>query len=156
VSRTRRAARPAALLVGAVLALVALTGCGSGLKALTDQSFDPSNGVDTSVGHIQVSNLLVLVTGDGAELAAGLVNNGDAPDQLTGVTVETAPPVTLPEPIDVPPDTNVTVGPPGDVRVFLHDFGGQPGQLVRVTMTFRDNGVLETQTLVTTENAVTG
>jgi len=156
VSRTRRAARPAAVLVGAVLALLALTGCGSGLHALTDQSFDPSNGVDTSVGNIQASNLLVFLTSDGAELNVGLVNNGDASDQLTAVTVETAPPVTLTQPIEVPPDTNVTVGPPGDVRVFLHDFGGQAGQLVKVTMTFRDNGVLTAQTLVTTEDVVTG
>jgi copper(I)-binding protein len=155
VSRTRRAARTAAALVAAVVALVALTGCGSGLKALTDQSFDPSNGVDTSVGDIQVSNLLVFTTADGAELSAGLVNNGDAPDQLTAVTVETSPPASLPAPIDVPPDTNVSLGT-GDTRVFIHDFGGQPGQLVKVTMTFRDAGILSTQTLVTTETDVTG
>ena len=156
MSRTRRAARTAAALATAVVALVALTGCGAGLKALTDQSFDPSSGIDTGVGNIQVSNLLVLTTADGAELTAGLVNNGDAPDQLTAVTVETSPPVTLTAPIDVPPDANVTVGPPGDTRVFLHDFGGEPGQLVKVTMTFRDAGVLSTETLVTTENVVNG
>jgi len=155
VSPTRRAGRSAAAVVVAVLALLTLTGCGAGIEAQTDQSLDPSNGVDTSIGSIQVSNLLVLTTGDGAELSAGLVNNGDAPDQLTGVTVETAPPVTLTAPIDVPPDTNVSIGT-GDTRIFLHDFGGAPGQLVKVTMTYRDAGVLATQTLVTTETDVTG
>jgi copper(I)-binding protein len=127
--------------------VLALAGCGASINAATDKPYNPTNGAEAVVGDIHVANLLVVTGIDSAEVYAGIVNSGDLPDALTAVEVEKANPVTVAEPIILPPSVNVTLGPPGTNRIFLTGFTGKPGDLVDVTLTFRDAG---TVTLTTT------
>jgi copper(I)-binding protein len=157
VTRLHRRARGALVVVAAIAITALLSGCAAGLDSTTTQPYDPTNGAQVTVGDINVENLLVVTGIDGGELYGGIVNGGAADDELTAVTVETSPPITLPQPIVLPADTNVALGPPGPNRIFIHDLGAQPGQLVHVTLTFRDAGTGETDVLVSTlENLAAG
>jgi copper(I)-binding protein len=70
----------------ALLAVPALSACGVSFNAQTDQPYQPGDGVIERSGPIDVLNALVVSDTPGSgRLVAGLVNNTDEGDALTGV-----------------------------------------------------------------------
>jgi len=142
--------------LAASLGLVALTGCGAGLDAQTQQPYSPTIGSATEIGPIHVVNVVMVGSLDGeiAEVHAGFVNNRAQEDSLTAVSVSGASPVTLPDgPVTVPQYVNVFLGP-GGTRVFVHDMKAKIGDVVTVTFTFRDAGQASVDALVTDDEGL--
>ncbi len=71
-----------------VLAAPALSSCGVGFGAQTDQVYNPSAGVDARSGSVDVLNALIVSGSNGSgTVIATLVNNDQVhPDTLRGVT----------------------------------------------------------------------
>jgi hypothetical protein len=149
---SRRTRRAALLAVAAILTAASASGCAVGLGATMAERYAPGNGSIVTVGPIQVNNLVIVDSDDGgvAELYAAFVNNGNVPDELTGITVVGGGPVTIPNGgIIVPPFTNVSLGP-DFYRVFIPDLKPTLGQVTTVTLHFRDSGSASASALITT------
>lgn len=73
--------------VAALLLLPALASCGVSFDAQTDEVYNPAQGVNNRKGTVDVLNALIVSGTDGTgRLIAGLANEVDADDKLTGVT----------------------------------------------------------------------
>ena len=78
---SKRLAATAVLLAAPVLA-----SCGVNFDAQTDQVYQPAEGVNDRDGIVDVLNALVISGGDGSgRFIAGLANNSDVDEMLTGV-----------------------------------------------------------------------
>jgi len=71
-----------------VIATAALSGCGSSFNAQTDQIYQPAVGSNNRESQVYVLNALVVTGGTNGALVAGLLNEADTDDVLTGVTAK--------------------------------------------------------------------
>ncbi len=148
VIRSSRRRRSSVAAVLALTAAVALTACGAGQSANTTVVYSPTNGAIGTLGPITMSNIVVVSDAAGAEVYGSLADTGGQPDALTGVSVSGADPVTLDGgTIEVPGSGAVLLGPSGS-RVLVHNLTVPVGNLVAVTLQFRDAGHITLTTLV--------
>lgn len=140
---TRRSTRRPGAIVLACVAAFALSACGSGLDAPTNQIYQAAVGSDHR-GHVWVLNTLFVADADGsATLSASVVNKASGAQELTGVSV-------------VDGDGNdlevQDSGLPGDLeveklqRLGIEDSpiirvsdGATPGYQLTVTLSFSDS-----------------
>jgi hypothetical protein len=86
VNATRTRRRTVTAAAAALLAVPALSACGVSFGAQTDQPYQPSDGVVDRSGPVDVLNALVVSDTPGSgRLVAGLANNADEDDALTGI-----------------------------------------------------------------------
>ena len=86
VNATRTRRRTVTAAAAAFLAVPALSACGVSFGAQTDQPYQPTDGVIDRSGDVDVLNALIVSAAPGSgRLVAGLVNNADEDDELTGV-----------------------------------------------------------------------
>ena len=70
-----------------LLAVPTLSSCGVNFSAQTDQVYTPAEGVNDRSGDVDVLNALVVADTDGTgRFIAGLANNTDKEETLTGIT----------------------------------------------------------------------
>ena len=123
-------------IVIAGLIAASLTGCTFGAVQATRLAYDPSDGIGTEVGNVQVRNAL-LVSEDGtvASLAVALVNAGDANVRLT-VSWE-ASSGRVERTISVPAGETVSLGANEDV-IVLDGIDAEPGSKFPVYFQYGD------------------
>lgn len=80
----------ARLIASAVLAatiIAGTAGCNMIAPQATTKHYDPSDGVSTNIGELQIRNILIVAGNDKGTLAMTVVNNGDT-DTSIEVTVD--------------------------------------------------------------------
>ncbi len=147
------ALRPTAL-AAAVLAAVALTGCGAGLDAQTYQERNSADSTDTAVGALAVRDIALLApergelyeAGDDAEGTITVTNKGDQPDTLLEVTSPDAQDVVVledgePGELEVPPLGSTTDTYSLRVEGLRSDL--RPGEYIRMSFRFEESGSVD-------------
>jgi hypothetical protein len=146
-SARRRAAAGALIAVAAL----ALSGCGTGIDATTNAAYQPGEGAIATVGDVAVRNLVLVADGKGSGVLIGslvmLPLGTDAPpdDNPSGDVFEAAEGegarVAFDAPVLLPPVSRVTLGvDDGEVPAVVDDLAATPGQVVPVSLLFRDAG----------------
>lgn len=125
---TRRTASVAAALAASAL----LAGCSATNPITTDFDYDPSDGVSQQLGDMQVGNLIVLTSQEGAPgTVVGFVANRGAQDASVVVAVGGQES----DAIDVPAGQTVLLGPEGDQAIDLETVPAMPGSKVELVLT---------------------
>lgn len=132
--RTRLAA--SAILVALVIGGTA--GCTFITPQATTDKYDPSDGIGTSLGDIQVNNaLLVTDDGENASLIVSLHNESAYGEQVT-IQYENADKTKVNDSIFVNSDSVVSLGASGPSSVVLTGIDAQPGSLFPVFFQYGD------------------
>ncbi len=139
--------RPLAALVTIVGLTLAATGC-AGVRAQTQEWYEPADGVSSEAGDIGVRNALIVADEDGAvaTVLATFANTGED-DELVEVHVgdRIATPTT--GPVEIPAGGYARIGP-DDARVDVFGADVRPGQFVDVEFVFLDAPRAQVQALV--------
>ena len=139
--------------LAALVTIVGLTltaaGC-AGVRAQTQEWYEPADGVSTEAGDIGLRNVLLVSEEDGsvATVLATFANTGPE-DEFVEVRVgdRIATPTT--GPVEIPEGGYARLGPgPDEVRVDVFGADVAPGQFVDVEFVFRDAPRAEVQALV--------
>lgn len=149
-----RSLRSAAMAAAAAVALGVLSGCGAGTNAQT-LLVEGGGGANLTVGSLALRNVLLVgggEEGDSAALVAGMVNQSNEPERLTGLSIAGATiETTLPaNGIAIPPRELASVGSVDGPYVTLYSEPGQLplGRFVELTMQFENAGAVQLRTLV--------
>ncbi|MCD9196695.1 hypothetical protein [Aeromicrobium wangtongii] len=153
VRRRRLSAASLALVAG-----LALSACGTGFGAQTNQVYQPAVGANAR-GDIESQNTLLVGNEDGsATLSAALLNTTDADETITSVAVTGADgeSLTVRAPksaVKLPSDVLITIG--GASTAFVVTEGAEPGAYVKLTYTFSKSGdlTIEVPVVARTEHA---
>lgn len=123
------------------MAALALGGCSdTNFSAQTNQQYQPAIGANVR-GDVDVLNTLLVANPDGsATLSAGVVNQSDDDDSVTGVTAATlgGDTLTVTTPatdMPLPSQQIVPLGKSGGTGVYAVS-GAPIGKYVRLTLTF--------------------
>jgi copper(I)-binding protein len=127
-----------------VIATAALSGCGSSFNAQTDQIYQPAVGSNNRESQVYVLNALLVTGGTSGALVAGLLNEADTEDALTGVTAKanngndlTA--TIVGDQIPLPSRSLVRLSQDADVAISASDAAELgAGGSISVTFTFRN------------------
>jgi hypothetical protein len=161
---TRTPCLPAARRVGALGALLAaaaltVSGCGAGADATTNEVYQPGEGAIATVGDVAVRNLVLVADGEGSGVLIGslvmLPLGTDAPpdadppgDEFEAAEGEGAA-VDFDAPVVIPPVSRVTLGVDDDqVAAVVDELAATPGQVVPVSLLFRDAGEVTLDVIV--------
>ncbi|GII93356.1 copper chaperone PCu(A)C [Sinosporangium siamense] len=142
--------RRLALAAGAFLAAApALAGCAAGFDSVVERPYSPTEAATLKTDRLTISQAFLLGPDAGGNLPAGgssplylsLVNTGQAPDTLTGVTAEGVGTVKIAQPIALPVNEFVsTAGTPPKVNVEGLAKPLRGGESVKVTLQFANAG----------------
>ena len=146
------AARAAASVVLAGALLVGTAGCTFISRQATLIQYDPSDGVGTSVGTVQVRNAIALSNDEGSvvSLMITLVNSGTKIANVNLQYETSGEKVTTTK--SVLPGKVATYGTtPDDTRIIIVDPGVEPGALYPVYIQYGDNEGTELLVPVLTE-----
>lgn len=126
ISAPRRGRRVLAAL-SALAATALLSGCAVFSPMATEIPYDPGDGVSVTVDAVEVRDIIVIGTEEGAEatISAYLVNNS-AEEVTVTFLAEGASPAT----IDVPANTALQASPPGDAGLTIDSLPVAPGAVV--------------------------
>jgi len=165
----RTSRRGVATLAAGIVAAAALAGCGAGNNSQSSRPYTAPNAGAGTLGQLTITDVFLLpprLPGGDASLHAAVITQG-APDQLVGVSVQSADPVTG-TPVTLPaftstvlpvPDLSVSAvlpTPPGQVvgpMLTVPNLTTPAGSNVAVTFSFRDAGTLTIAAPVTTPQA---
>lgn len=128
--------RRIAAIAASATAVLALSACGTGFAAQTNQQYDAGVGSNERGGTIDVLNALFVDNADEtATFSASILNNADEAHTLTGVKATTtngkALEATLAGPSKIAPGAIFTPGTEGDI-ILSGDF--PPGGFVKITL----------------------
>lgn len=146
------------LAATALVATAALTlgGCGTGFGAQTNKVYQAAVGADHR-GEMDVLNTLFVVNDDtSATLSAGIINNTQADQSLSSVTVTTLDDKVLPvrsTKLPLPTGVLSTVGGASDTSGFRIAGGAIAGTYVKVTLSFDDSAPVTIQAPVVARTA---
>ena len=135
----------------ATTAVLALGGCGTGFSAQTSQVYQAGVGANHR-GDIDVLNTLFVANEDGsATLSASIVNNTDAADELSSITVTTLDD----KPLEVSGTEGVKLPAGGltSAEGFWITKGATAGDYVKVTLTFGTTAPVTIEAPVVTRTA---
>jgi hypothetical protein len=138
--------------------MLALSACGFGEQ--TYKQYQPAAGANYRSPTVDVLNtLLVANPNKSATLSASIVNNTDANQSLSSVTVTTldgskslpvrSTKILLP----LPKGTAATLGQASDAGGFVVTDGAKPGYYVKVTLSFTDAAPVTIEAPVVTRTA---
>jgi hypothetical protein len=146
VSRTRPVLTP--VLLG-LSWLVLATGCAAGNDAQTLQAYAPGDGVMATSGSVRVLNALVVAAASGGTgvVSLTIVNRGGGTERLTDLTSPDGA-VDLTGTRDLPAGTAVRFGAGTSPSATIGDLVKQPGQEVRLTLTFARSEPITLRTVV--------
>lgn len=136
--RARLARSTAAVALGAALVLVGLTGCTFMTPQATTTQYDPSDGINATVGELEVRNALLL-SADGT--TASLLINFENPTKF-GITVkvqyENATAEKVDETVHVNSGSVASFGGADADRIILSGIDAKPGSLFPVFIQYED------------------
>jgi copper(I)-binding protein len=140
LTETRGAKRLVFTGIGLAAAGLALTGCGAGFDAQSQQLYQPAVGINHRVGDIYVINTLVVTDGKGnGTLVCALVNQQTRDDTLKSVSAADGQgsqlQVVVPSSgVRLPARQSVQLADSGAVRV--NGASLQAGSIITLTLTF--------------------
>ena len=143
----RRSAHRAAAVLLALVAAVALGGCGSNFDAQTQQPYQPAVGISSREGQVYAINTLVVTDGNGnGTVVSALLNKAAEPDTLGSVTAVDDQGsqfrVALPSAgVPLPPQQLVQLAESGAVRVNGQSL--EAGHFITLTFTFANAAPVE-------------
>jgi len=137
------------LLVALACASLLLTSCAAGGQAPTRNIKQVTDGVDKDAGELKIRNLLVVaLPGGSATLVAYIVNQGEAPDQIAGITINgqkadltTSAPLMTNKPM-------IFEGEAANAKAKVATLGAVAGARVPVVVYFANAGKVELDALV--------
>jgi hypothetical protein len=126
-----RFAIAAALAVGLSLGTA---GCTFFAPQATLIHYDPSDGIGVTVGAVDFRNMFVVSDGTDANLIGAVINHSDSSQTInfqytdrTGAT-----PVVTTNPIELPANTTLSFGNPGQAQLVFRGANAKPGSLLRI------------------------
>jgi len=140
---------PRRLAAPLVIAMLAITGCGAGFNAQTNQVYQPADGVSDRSGDVYAINLLVVGNDEGdGTLIGTLINQQADDDALTeftasafdGTEILTSP---IEEPVELTPQSGVALQ--DGSLLSLSGENLTPGDFINLTLTFDNAAALEMQ-----------
>ncbi len=124
----------AAVAIAAAVAL-GTTGCTFTSPVASLEVYDPSDGVNATVGKIQVRNLMILTTATGQAAIFGSLVNQDFDAKATDVELHAHSEVSTPEiPVSVGAGEKLDLGYNGDQAIPI-TFSPKPGSIVEMHVT---------------------
>ncbi|WP_409484791.1 hypothetical protein [Arsenicicoccus dermatophilus] len=133
--RTTSVPRAALAIAAAALTAVSLTACNKMSPQTTDRSYAPADGIDMSVGQVQVRNLAVVASAkDATGYLNGLVVNEG---QQAAAVSFSFPQASTPVSITVDPGSSVTLT---ERKVALPKVPVAPGAMTNVVVSSRGGG----------------
>lgn len=146
--------RLTATLVLAVTAPFALSACGTGFSAQTNQQYQASVGANLRSGPIGIYNgLFVHNSGMEATFSGALLSDADVTITKVSVTSDGGTGTfDLPKPIELKADVLKTLGPAGEVVVGMESL--KPGNYVTVGFITDDGAEVSLEVPVVTRTAV--
>lgn len=124
----------AAVAIAAAVAL-GTTGCTFNSPVASLKAYDPSDGVNATVGKIQVRNLMILTTATGQAAIFGSLVNQNSDAQATDVELHAHSDVSTPEiPVSVGAGEKLDLGYNGGQALPI-TFSPKPGTLVEMHVT---------------------
>ena len=140
---TSHRVRQAMVTAVVVLATAALTGCGYNFGSQTDQIYQPAVGSNNREGQVYVLNALVVTGGSDGALVAGLLDEADTDDVLTGVTAKGSngndlTTTIVGDQIPLPSRSLVRLSQDADVAISGDATELGAGGLISVTFTFQN------------------
>jgi hypothetical protein len=137
---SRRVRTPLTTALALAGLLPVLAGCAVFSPTGTGTNYNPSNGVNATVGSVLARDLVVIGQKGSAGLVSGaLVNNGDQPQTVT-ITVKGS---TAPVKVDVPAGSLVTLGAADSgAQVGSGVLGAGDGALLAVTVSTPSGGAV--------------
>jgi hypothetical protein len=135
ISAPRRGRRILTAL-STVAATALLSGCALFSPMATEIPYNPGDGVGVSIGDVEVRDLIVIGTEEGAAatVSAYVVNNS-ADEVTVGFQAEGASPAT----VDVPPNSALQVSPPGERGLTIDSLPVAPGAVLPLAVQVGDN-----------------
>jgi hypothetical protein len=136
---TSRRTRRLVTAIAAAGAAIALAGCGSNINAQTQEWYDATDGVNSSIDStldgMASRSIVVVSDGTDATVVGTFVNTGSEADSVAGITVD-GEQATITGDLDVEPNESVRLGPPGEARAQVDGADLQPGLTTKVEITF--------------------
>jgi hypothetical protein len=121
------------------VAAAALTACGTGFNAQTQQWYNPTDGSgsdpEQTLEGMAVRDLVVVSDGTDAAVLATVVNTGTEADQVTAIAIEGTP-ATIEGTLEAQPGSVLRVGEPADTVALISGASLPPGGLTEVEFTF--------------------
>lgn len=117
----------------------ALAGCGTNTNALTQQWYDPTDGVNSDVEMtlegLAIRSIVVVSDGSDATVVGTFVNDGADSDEVQSISVDGRQ-ATISGDLALDPGGAVRLGPPGEARALVTGADLEPGSLTTVEITF--------------------
>lgn len=118
---------------------LALAACGTNTNALTQQWYDATDGVNSSVEMtlegLAIRGIVVVSDGTDATVVGTFVNDGSEADAVSSISVDGRP-ASISGDLDLEPGDAVRLGPPGDARALVTGAGLEPGTTTTVEIAF--------------------
>lgn len=126
-----RFAIAAALAVGLSLGTA---GCTFFAPQATLIHYDPSDGIGVTIGAVDFRNMFVVSNGTDANLVGAVINNTDSPQTVNFQYTDRsgASPVLTTNPIELPANTTLSFGNPGQSQLVFRGANAKPGSLMSV------------------------
>lgn len=148
MSRTSR--RAAALGVALVLSVTPLlSACASGQDAVTRMSYAPSDGVEGSVGSVQVLNALVVAgpTGTDGTISMSVVNNAPDADRIVDISTDKGT-VSYAGPTELAADQVLAFTSGAEPWATVRGLDVPAGDTIDLTLRFQNAGEITLQTVI--------
>jgi hypothetical protein len=135
--------RAVAALAVCLVAVLPTAGCYQGFEGTVNTQEPTGNGTDFVVGTLKVQDTTLVAdtaTGRTASLLMTIINEGDQPDALTGVTVGGTRATLRTAPLAVAPGATAVVGGTSPNQVLVTGLQVPAGSYADVTVEFRSAG----------------
>lgn len=144
--------RAATLLVAVLVSVPALAGCFNGPGATTTMqaTMNTGNGVEVTLGALNVENLTVVLGPEGsgsATLITRITNTGAEPDRLTFASVDGVGALITGDTVELAPGASVSFGYEADRWINVYEFASAVSTYVPVQLGFEQAGLLTANVL---------
>ncbi len=145
--------RQSLLIISALSLSVLLTGCAAGQNAATRNITKVTDGQEITVNEngseIRVVNLTLVDTEDGAAVVvATIINQGNEPDELLGITVQGMPAVLSGETKLLTNKPLFFEGEQANAKAVFYDANPQAGTHVKVSLGFAKAGFVSADVII--------
>lgn len=143
------------LIAALLLTAFTLTGCAAGGNAPTRLIKAVTDGVESELGDIKIRNLKLVALPDGSATLVGfIVNQGEATDQLVGISINNQLADLKSEVLLTQNEPMIFEGESANSKAKVATLGAQPGYRVPVVLYFAKAGKVEVSALVVKNEGV--
>jgi hypothetical protein len=138
-----------ALLASLFLTTSVLTGCAAGGSAETRNIKQVTDGVEKDLSDLKIRNIKIVALPDGSGTLVGfIVNHGDEPDQLIGLTINNQPAELTSEVVLNKNKPMIFEGESANSKAKVATLGEKPGYRVPVVLVFAKSGKVEMSAII--------